>query len=56
MVDLDNFEFWHSVMGDGDDEQNDFEGFTLVQVAWRDDKSDIELDLVVNNDRLLAKF
>ena len=56
MADLDDFEFWHSIMGDSNNKQSDFEGFTHEQVAGRDDESDIDLDLVVNSDRLLAKF
>ena len=42
-------------MGDSGDKQSDFECFTREQVAGRDDESDIGLDLVVNNDHLLAK-
>ena len=56
MADLDDFEFWRSIMGDSDDEQSDVAGFTLEQVAGRDDQLHIDLDLVVNNDQLLAKF
>ena len=56
MADLDDFEFWHSIMGDSNNKQSDFEGLTHEQVAGRDDESDIDLDLVVNSDRLLAKF
>ena len=37
MADLDDFEFWRSIMGDSDDEQSDVAGFTLEQVAGRDD-------------------
>ena len=41
-------------MGDSEDEKSDFEGFSLHQVDG--DESDVDLDLVVNNNHVLAKF
>ena len=41
-------------MGDSEDEESDFEGFSLHQVDG--DESDVDLDLVVNNDCVLATF
>ena len=42
-------------MGDSDNEEGDFEGFTIDDMP-KQSESDIDLDLVVNNDHLLAKF
>ena len=42
-------------MGDSDNEEDDFEGFTIDDMT-KQSKLDINLDLVVNNDHLLAKF
>ena len=47
MADLDAWEYWKSIMGDSNDEENDdFEGFTLREIV-KGDESDIDLDLVI---------
>lgn len=55
MAEEDAFEFWRAIMGDSEDEESDFEGFALHEVDGGDE-SDVDLDLVVNNDRILANF
>lgn len=42
-------------MGDSDDEASGFDGFTSNDISKKG-KSDIALDLVINNDHLLMKF
>ena len=39
-----------------DVEESDFEGFNLEQMNGSVDESDVDLDLIVNNNQLLAKF
>ena len=55
MADEDPLEVWRAIMGDSDNEMSEFEGFTIDDLA-KNDESDIDLDLVVNNDRVLANF
>lgn len=43
-------------MGNSEDEESDFEGFSLHQVNGDGDESDVGLDLVVNSDCVLATF
>ena len=43
-------------MGNSEDLESDFEGFNLEQINGRADKSNVDLDIVVNNNQLLAKF
>ena len=47
-------QFWLSVMGNSDDE-SDFEGFTVDEIN-KADESDVDLDIVVNNDQLHANL
>ena len=56
MADDDTYKFWCAIMGDSEDEESDFEGFSLHQVNGDGDESDVDLDLVVNNDHVLVKF
>ena len=45
---MSNWEFWQSVMGNSDDDEDDvFEGFTLEEITKKEE-SDIDLDIVVN--------
>ena len=42
-----NLAFWRSIMGDSDEEESDFEGFTaqdLVKVQPNDAESDLDID------------
>ena len=55
MTDKEAWDFWQAIMGDSDNEEGDFEGFTVDDMT-KQSESDIDLDLVVNNDHLLAKF
>ena len=53
MADDKAWQYWRSVMGDGDDDgEDDFEGFTLQEIV-KGDKSDIDLNIVVQNQALL---
>ena len=56
MADDEGYQFWISIMGNSDDKESDFKGFSLEQINGRADESDVDLDLVVNNDQLLTKF
>ena len=43
MANMSNWEFWQSVMGNSDDDEDDvFEGFTLEEITKKDE-SDIDL-------------
>ena len=51
---MSNWEFWQSVMGNSDDDEDDvFEGFTLEEITKKDE-SDIDLDIVVNYDEQMS--
>ena len=56
MADDEAWQYWRSVMGDSDDDgEEDFEGFTLQEIV-KGDESDIDLDIVVQNQELLWQF
>ena len=56
MADDDKWEFWLSAIGNSDDEDGqDFEGFTVQEVV-KGDESDIDLDVMVQNQDLLNNF
>ena len=50
------YQFWILIMGNSDDKESDFKGFNLEQMNGSVDESDVDLDLIVNNNQLLAKF
>ena len=56
MADDEAWQYWRSVMGDSDDDgEEDFEGFTLQEIV-KGDESDIDLDIVVQNQELIQQF
>ena len=56
MADDKAWQYWRSVMGDSDDDgEDDFEGFPLREIV-KGDESDIDLDIVAQNQALIRQF
>ena len=56
MADDEAWQYWRSMMGYSDDDgKDDFEGFTLQEIV-KGDESDIDLDIVVQNQVLIRQF
>lgn len=55
MENLSNGDFWRAIMGESDSDEGGFEGFSLDEINKKDE-SDIDLDVVVNDEQLLREF